>query len=129
MRKKTLELTHVGSKKIIALCMSWALKNIDNKELKDFVEEKLQILTDGPFYNIFDEDITLCFLSSRPNLMQIAGVDESEGKLRFAAKETKEMEIKITSIKKTESVKLYIYDSENGGNKIQETLDFTITIL
>ncbi|TNV71837.1 hypothetical protein FGO68_gene10700 [Halteria grandinella] len=79
--------------------------------------------------NIFEEEITLCLLSSRPNIMQIQGVDEVEGRLKFTAKETKEIEIKISALKKNESVKLYIYDSEHGGNKIHETLDFNFTLL
>lgn len=78
--------------------------------------------------NIHKEDITLCLLPSRPNLMTIAGVNE-EGHLRFKAKEVKEIEITVPSIKSRklfEEVKLYIYDAENGGHKISDTLDFKI---
>ena len=79
------------------------------------------------YKNIFNEEMTLCFLSSRPNLLEVVGVD-SQSAIKFGPMETKEIEVtfpSVTTKKAGDEIKLYIYDAL-GGERISDTLEFKI---
>ena len=64
----------------------------------------------------------LAFVSSKPRVLEIKGVDE-DGSIEFTNNEEKEIEILIPTLKKEDQVKVYVYES-NGAERICDTLNF-----
>lgn len=77
----------------------------------------------------YDRTVDLCFVTSRPKLLQVRDVDLDEV-IRFNPKETKEIDVLIPvflSRKAEEEVKVFIYEL-GQMETITETIKFVLNI-
>ncbi len=61
-------------------------------------------------------------MSSKPRILEIKGVDE-EGSMEFDKNEEKEIEILIPTLKRDDTVKVYVFES-SGAERICDTINF-----
>lgn len=106
---------------------SWLIEvdGKDTAELKNYQIVQLEesnAVHKFKYKNIFDEKVKLTFVSSKPRVLEIKGVDE-DGSIEFSNNEEKEIEILIPTLKKEDTVKVYVYES-NGKERICDTMNF-----